>query len=125
MCASFVFTTLTLAFLYCPAKEHGASLELKVERTSAKSKVSWSESNIHLGACNNWAQSKPHGDGGPSCQQGRSELVASHTLQGTMPIGIREKAENEWLLYPSYKVPVLVCRLETFETSEMGWDGMG
>lgn len=127
MSASFVFTTMTRPWLYSSVlpKNIEPSPELKVERTSAKSKVTWGERNIHLGACNNWAQSKPHGDGGPSCQQGSRELVASRTLQGMMPIRIRGKAENKWLLYHSYKVPALVCQVGTFETSGMGWDRTG
>lgn len=106
MSASFVFTTMADVhepWLYSSVlpKNIEPALELKVERTSAKSKVTWSESNSHLGACNNWSQGKPRGDGGPSCQQGSRELVGSHTLQGMMPTGIRGKAENKWLLYPA------------------------
>lgn len=61
------------------------SLDLRVERTCAKSKVAWG----YRGACNNWYQSKPHGDGDPSCQKGSRELVTRHTLQGIIPIGIK------------------------------------
>lgn len=91
MSASFVFSTVTdvhnLGFSQA-ALESGhcalpkiteLNIELQVEIASARSRVTWAGSSIHLGACVSWTLGKPHGNGGPSCQQGMGELGASHT----------------------------------------------